>query len=218
MGRWLLAAILLALSGTACVQFQWHDPPGLLAGGFPAGVLMENPALLPAADGESLWLATVDVVDDYFQIAREQRPQIVGDTLTDGVIETRPVTGATLAEPWRRDSVTFDERLESTLQSIRRSAQVRVQRAEGGYLVEVQVEKELEDVERPEHATSGAATLRHDGALDRTRSPLSAEPATLGWISLGRDTLLEQEILARLYDRLAQPVVAGHDIRPLPGW
>ena len=46
----------------------------------------------------------------------------MGSTLTEGRIDTFPKPGATLLEPWDHDSADSYERLESTLQSIRRYA------------------------------------------------------------------------------------------------
>jgi hypothetical protein len=76
---------------------------------------------------------------------------------------------------------------------------------EGGYLVEVQILKELEDLDKPEHATAGGATLRHDGSLVRQEGAAGRFSHTLGWIPVGRDASLEQTILADLAVRLNLP-------------
>lgn len=49
----------------------------------------------------------------------------IGDILTEGTLTTYPRTGSTIFEPWNTDSVNPYERLESTLQSIRRKSIVR---------------------------------------------------------------------------------------------
>jgi hypothetical protein len=72
-----------------------------------------------------------------------------------------------------------------------------------GYSIEVSVFKELEDVNRPEHSTVGESTLRHDGSLVRSDEEREEMSVTLGWIALGRDATLEQEILANIQSRLA---------------
>jgi hypothetical protein len=165
-------------------------------------VAAENPIFVPAVDREFLWLQIVDTTDDYFRIVREDRVRVVGGVLTEGRIATAPTVGATYLEPWRRDSTPGFERLESSLQSIRRRAEVRVMPVADGYTVEVAVFKELEDVSRPEHATVGSATLRHDGSLVRTTSDPDTLPITLGWIPLGRDPSLELQILSEIRGRL----------------
>jgi hypothetical protein len=193
----ILALLLAVLCG--CARFHLPIGPGAGLAGPPA---IENPMFVPALDGEFLWNQTVDAVDDYFRIEREERIRLIGGVLTEGRIDTFPITGSTLLEPWRRDSTPGYEKLHATLQSIRRRAQVRVIPTEGGYLLEVAVQKELEDLDKPEHATAGGATLRHDGTLVRQEGASGRYSSTLGWIPLGRDLTLEQRILADLRARL----------------
>jgi hypothetical protein len=186
-----------------------------------------NPILVPVTDHDAAWDSIVDVVDDYFKIEREDRVRQVGELLNEGQIETYHQTGATLLEPWRGDSANVYERLESTLQSIRRKAIIRVIPDASGYLVDATVLKELEDVERPMYATTGAAVFRYDNSVDRTveaepslarqvgdqSRPVAAPRPTKGWIGLGRDPALEQELLLRIQDRLTHgPLIA----RPAP--
>ncbi len=164
-------------------------------------VAFSNPTFIPATNREVFWDSLVDVTDDYFKIIREDRVRQVGDLLTEGQIETRPEIGSTLLEPWNGDSVGYYQRLESTLQSIRRQCVIRVIPEQGGFLVDVQVYKELEDVVRPQHTTASAATFRTSPSIVRFTEPVGSEPRNLGWIPLGRDALLEQRIIARLYQR-----------------
>ncbi len=202
----------------------------------PPPVHWENPALVPVVNRDFVWDQIVDVVDDYFRIEREDRVRLVGDVQTVGRIDTVPEVGSTLLEPWRSDSVNFNERLESTLQTIRRRALVQVVPAEGGFLVDVAVYKELEDLKSPEMAATGRAVIRDDGSPDRfsdesgsaaaagsspppaTRAggPYGPQPTMLGWIPLGRDAALEQRIIGQIMARVGAvgPHFAGP---PLPG-
>ncbi|MEX2026155.1 MAG: hypothetical protein WEH44_02625, partial [Pirellulaceae bacterium] len=173
----------------------------LFAGGVPPAPL-ENPLFVPAMDREFLWNQTVDAVDDYFRIEREDRVRLIGGVLTEGRIDIFPATGSTLLEPWRGDSTPGYEKWHATLQSIRRRGIVRVIPSEEGYLIDVQILKELEDLDKPEHATAGGATLRHDGSLVRQEGAAGRFSHTLGWIPLGRDASLEQKILVDLAARL----------------
>jgi len=168
-------------------------------------VAFSNPTFIPATNRDLFWDNLVDVTDDYFKIVREDRVRQVGDLLTEGQIETRPEIGSTLLEPWNGDSVGYYQRLESTLQSIRRQGIIRVIPEQGGFLVDVQVYKELEDVVRPQHATASAATFRTSPSVVRFTQPVGSEPRNEGWIPQGRDTLLEQRIIARLYQRFGMP-------------
>jgi hypothetical protein len=186
-------ALLCCLCGlTGCAA--WRAPPQPLA----------NPLLVPVDHPDLLWNPLVDVMDDYFEIAREVPVHVEGDVVTEGRLETRPQIGATLLEPWRHDSVTRRDQLESTLQTIRRQALARVIPTAGGYEVSVVVLKELEDVRRPSFATTSASVFRNDNSLHRFADPISDTPIQAGWIPLGNDVALEQEILHRLQLRLSR--------------
>jgi hypothetical protein len=203
-----ISILLAAAALSGCARFRMPVQPELGLGGPPP---IENPMFVPALDREFLWNQAVDAVDDYFRIEREERVRLIGGVLTEGRIDTFPITGSTIFEPWRRDSTPGYEKFHATFQSIRRRALVRVIPTEGGYLLEVAVQKELEDLDKPEHATAGGATLRHDGSLVRQEGASGRYSATLGWIPLGRDLTLEQRILADLRARLDLGVLA-----PLP--
>ena len=113
-------------------------------------------------------------------------PRRDGEVWTEGLIQTAPQDGATWLEPHRHDSVGTFNRWESTFQTIRRRAVVRVIPDAAGYLVEVIVEKELEDLPSPEKATAGAATFRADGSLPSRRlEQVSRTRSSPRWIQLG---------------------------------
>jgi hypothetical protein len=201
----------------------------------PPPVVYQNPVLAPPIDRDYFWDQLVAVVDQYFKIDREDRVRLVDNMLTLGRIDTAPELGATLLEPWRKDTVTYYDRLESTFQTIRRRARIQVVPTENGYLVDVQVFKELEDLKRPDqsNASSAATAFRNDDSLDRfndqtqnpssmidsfptsgrAMGPIGPQPFTLGWIPLGRDAGLEQKIIAELLFRLSPPGAPG----PMPG-
>jgi hypothetical protein len=193
---------LVALAGCRAWAPATYVPPEFAFGPPPQ---QSNPALIGSLDRDFVWDQVVDVVDDYFRIEHEDRVRLVGDLLTEGRIDTYPRGGSTIFEPWNKDSSTVYDRWESTLQSIRRIALVRVIPAEAGYLVDVQVYKELEDVALPETGAVSLlnpAALRNDDALQRVTNPVAGAQPTLGWIRLGRDVNLEQQILARIQDRI----------------
>lgn len=180
----------------------------------PIQATPQNTTFVPQTNRDAVWDQVVDVVDDYFRIEREQRVRLVGNVLTEGRIDTFPQDGATVFEPHLRDSVGRYNRWESTLQTIRRQATVRVIPAEGGYIVEVSVEKELEDLPKPERATAGAATFRSDTGLrsDTRLEQASHEKAPRRWIPKGRDVALEQTMLSAINARL------GSMSQQYPAW
>jgi hypothetical protein len=198
--RQAMVGLLLTIALCAgCAHFRLPVGPEQGIGG---PLAIDNPMFVPALDREFLWNQAVDAIDDYFRIEREERVRLIGGVLTEGRIDTFPITGSTIFEPWRKDSTPGYEKWHATLQSIRRRGTIRVIPMEGGYLLEVAVQKELEDLDKPEHATAGGATLRHDGSLVRQEGASGRYSATLGWIPLGRDVTLEQRILADLRARL----------------
>jgi hypothetical protein len=163
----------------------------------------ENPIFVPEMDREFLWNQIVDAIDDDFEIEREQRMQDINGFVTEGSIETRPTPGSTIFEPWHGDSTWWFQRGYATLQSIRRRASARVTPTQGGYLVALVVTTELEDLARPERATSTTLLAPYETTADgvRTPAPAGVPSGTVGWIQMGRDTSLEQKILANIRDR-----------------
>ncbi len=194
-----LGVLLLAVLGaTGCgsLIYRFTDPA--------PPVFVPNPLELPEADDQFVWSQVVDAVDDYFRIAREQPVQRSKGLLLDGRLETSYQIGASILEPWRKDTTAGFERLQSTLQSIRRRAVVTLRPTSGGYTLEVVVQKEIEDTDQSQLASEGTASQRHDGTLIRHASGRTDGPRTLGWIPLGRDATLEQRLLHEIHGRVTQ--------------
>ena len=156
----------------------------------------ENPLIVPSSDFETVWKASVISVDEYFDIASERREQ--------RKIVTQPKTGATLFEPWEGDSVGFYERLESSVQSIRRLAIVTVDPAPSGqgWAVRVEVYKELEDLLQPDRQMAGRAVFNNIQTVNRSREVIGPVQIAPYWIPRGRDTKLEQAIIAKIKGEL----------------
>jgi hypothetical protein len=164
--------------------------------------LLSNPVSVNSPDSEFLWNQIVDTVDDYFSIKIEQRPVRDSTQWIEGTMETHPQIGATYLEPWRKDALEGYQRLQSTFQTIRRTAKIRVIPVNEGFSVAVEVIKEIEDVDRSLLSAEGSASIRHDGTLSRTDNRLLSAPLTLGWIRLENDTDLEQRILREIVGRV----------------
>lgn len=158
-----------------------------------------NPLLVNATNQEVLWERTVDVLHDFhFEIAAENR--------FSRVIETEYRTGASLLEPWHQDSVGHENRLESTLQSVRRKVFVRLipEETGRGYLVSVEAYKEFEDLPGVAANSPGGATFQENTPLQRDLNLVVGQSAPSGWIPSGRDPALEQRILQSLQLAYAQ--------------
>lgn len=189
MRRLLLLGCVLMLGSCSSLQsLHWGSKP------YP------NPVLVTNRDPDALWEKLVVVINDYFRVTRESRPRVVEGIATQGFLETAPMVSSTFLEPWRGDSVGVRQRTESTLQSIRRRAEVRVIPAERGYLVEVFVYKELEDLADNSIATLGDAAFDSTGTLEGIEEPQAERPQAVGWIPIGRDPKLEQVILQRIVE------------------
>jgi hypothetical protein len=216
--RKAIAAAMIASAFSGCGMGPEYTTPSSCPPGYapiqtaaaqPAATPYANPIFIPIADPQCAWEAIVDVVDDYFRIENEEPVRVAGNATTDGSITTFPEVSPTIFEPWRYDTVDPEQRVENTLQSMRRRAKIHVASAQGGYLVEVAVFKELEDVISPDHATAASATFRYDSTLTGIVNPISGEQATEDWIPRGRDTSMEQYMIAHLLSRCGQPGTPG---------
>ena len=195
----LSATILLVLGLSGCTVPAWSPPPPeMVPVEQTAAAFYPNPVLLPISDPQCAWEAIADVIDDYFKIAHEEPVRQIGDTFNEGRIDTFYEVSPTILEPWRRDTAGEYERIENTMQTMRRKAVVRVWPTQGGHWVEVAVFKDLEDLRRPEHASAGAATFRYDSSFTRVVNPAVPNAPAECWIPEGRDPVLEQRIIGHL--------------------
>ncbi|MBL8849720.1 MAG: hypothetical protein JNG89_08545 [Planctomycetaceae bacterium] len=152
-----------------------------------------NPLGVWAGNDDVLWERTVDVLHDYqFQIVREDR--------LARVIETEYKVGSGCLEPWHHDSVGPYNRLESTLQSVRRRIRITLLPSDGGsrYAVSVEAFKEREDLPGIAANSAGAATFSESTPLKRDLNPVVGQSKPSRWIPVGRDLDLEQALLHSL--------------------
>ena len=187
-----IGVAVLGLGASGCAAGDWLHTSRVTQIFAPKPVA-ENPLLVPINDFEAVWNKTVAEVGAYFDIASENR--------LSRTIITQPKVGATVLEPWLGDSVTLTDRVESTLQTIRRFAIIKIDPAPaGGYLVKVEVHKELEDMIKPDRQTAGRAVFNNGFPVNRVREVVGPVPVAFGWIPRGRDPNLEQEILSGVRD------------------
>ncbi|QDU74820.1 hypothetical protein Pan97_18360 [Bremerella volcania] len=198
MARWIPLVCSLLLGSFGCSSFV----PLLHHAGSAPAAPVDNPHFVPIRDHELMWEQIVDAVDTHFKIRTEQRVRVVAGQLTEGRLETYPRIGSTMLEPWHTDSTRGYEKLESTLQTIRRRCIVRVMPEQGGYFIGVEVHKEMEDVTGPSNTQMALDGVRFDGTLRSQESTEELGPQTDGWIPLCRDVLLEQRILQDILARL----------------
>lgn len=158
-------------------------------GGVPGGTT----AVEVSADRyDMMWERAVAVLNDYhFTIARESR--------IEGIIETHYRAGSNLLEPWHHDSVGYANRLESTVQSIRRRVIVTFQNSSPGMVtIAVRVEKEIEDVPGLAAGYEGGATFTESEPLVRDLDQVVGQAGPSRWLPRGPDPVLEVELMRKI--------------------
>ncbi|MDR2756710.1 MAG: hypothetical protein LBC20_13475 [Planctomycetaceae bacterium] len=163
-----------------------------------------NPIFVEAYDHDFLWTVLVDVVDSHFEIESEMPIRLYGNVLTEGRLNTKPKIGASIAELWHADSVGIGERIDSTLQTIRRRVEVHVIPEVGGYLIDVKVYKELEDNKNPLKSNS-SANLRFEDEVDSFAKQIDVDSSSGNWFIVERDTEMENRLLSEIVYRLKHP-------------
>jgi hypothetical protein len=190
--RWSILTLLGCLSLAGCA--------GLARVGDQA-----NPTSITLTNYETVWETTIAVLDKYFDIAYENR--------YDGRIETKPQTAATLLEPWHPDTVGLYQRLEASLQTIRRRSFVIVHPAPaGGFQVVVEVYKEIEDLPQPIGSRTAGGTFFQ--SIQPIQQDVISSPITAGagWISLGRDKSLESRIIRDIHTALDRYDIPSREV------
>lgn len=151
-----------------------------------------NALLIPLSSMDATWERAVSVLHrNHFLIARESK--------LEGIIETEYRAGSGILEPWHPDSVGLDNRLESTLQSIRRKVLISfVQSGADQLMVSVQVHKEIEDVPGPTATYAGGATFSESDVFDRDLDQVIGQASPSRWLPRGRDPHLEAQLVAQI--------------------
>ncbi len=177
----IVIAAVLCIAVTGCLS----APPMGMAGG--ASTIQVSDQMR-----DPLWERAVEVLNrNHFQVARESK--------LEGIIETDYRGGSNILEPWHPDSVGLENRLESTLQSIRRRVVISMQSSGVGVMmVNVRVDKEIEDLPGLAANYEGGATFSENEPLNRDLNQVVGQSSPSRWLPLGRDPLLERKIMAEI--------------------
>ena len=115
-GRFFASALVAATLAGGCAMGPAETippPPSQVQQGTsaPSGVVysspfgasapavpLPNPLPVPVADLDFAWEQIVAVIEEDFKIAHEERVRLCGDILTEGRIDTVPLTASTLLE------------------------------------------------------------------------------------------------------------------------
>gem|GEM_PF-507812 len=193
---WIGCLILWGSSGCASAP-PLDNPMPLSMPVLAEQPLVENPVLvspgMPTPEAyREVFERVVDVLSDYFEL--------LPPNPYDGRIVTLPRIAPGYEQFWKPGNPDPRGRLLATFQTVRQRAIAEIRAGErGGYLVFVQVERELEDLPRPTQARIGNAIFQESPTVDRRLEVVTPEiSAETGWFSIGRDYALEQQILRRI--------------------
>ena len=121
-----------------------------------------------------------------------------------GFIKTRPLPGAQFFEFWRSDSIGADNYLQANLHTVRRTVELNV--SHRGREMHINCEVQVQRLSLPEHEITGSAGAYE--LFSRSRPSLQRlqlhpeQRKDMVWIDLGRDELLETEILRQVEQRI----------------
>jgi protease II len=135
----------------------------------------------------------------------EMHFSIAKSDVEQGLIRTKPLAGAQFFEFWRRDSIGAFNQAEANLHSVRKVVEMNVSKEEGrlcvGCNVDVQrlslPERRIRGRGRSYEMFSTSSSTMQRIELDEQQKRLMA------WVDLGRDKLLETEILKRIEKKMA---------------
>jgi hypothetical protein len=125
--------------------------------------------------------------------------------LQTGYIKTLPLSGAQGFELWRSDSVGMFNAIEASLQSIRRTAELKITAHDKDIHINcVVTTQRLNMPGRQASSSSQAYRIHSDSSRAIQRLKLSPEQErNMVWIDLGHDQRLAQRILDRIRRRLS---------------
>jgi hypothetical protein len=195
MGRGLWVGSVVGLSVIAgCATAPPLDNPVAVRRGYGD---VENPVLVspgmptPAAYDE-VFEKTIDILDDYFEL--------LPPNPYDGRIVSKPRITPGYEQFWKRGNPDARGRLLATFQTTRQTATARIWNGErGGFLVSIEIDKELEDLARPSLSRAGGAVFQEGPTVDRQLDVVGPETSPdQSWFKIGRDYALEQQILRRI--------------------
>ena len=165
---------------------------GCLSGPPVQQLIGPNALEIPETQFDMMWERAITTLNaHHFVVDRESK--------LEGVIQTKYRAGSNLLEPWHKDSVGYHNRLESTLQSIRRRVFITFQKTSPGMMtVNVRVDKEIEDVPGLAANYEGGATFPESQPLQRDLNQVVGQAGLSRWLHLGTDPALESELLRHL--------------------
>jgi hypothetical protein len=123
-----------------------------------------------------------------------------------GLIRSKPLAGAQFFEFWRKDSVGAFNWAESNLHSIRRIVEMDVRQEDGRLCIGCNAS--VQRLSLPERLLRGRGRsyemLSASSPVVQKLKLDAQQRALMAWVDLGRDGLLETEILKRIESKAAR--------------
>lgn len=161
-------------------------------------LVSERKITMPArsADADRLWDAVCDTL-------REHRYRLDRVDRNSGVVTTLPVISAHVLEFWRKDVATRRDLWESTLNPIRRWAEVTVAAAGDDTWAGISISVHKERLSSPDRQfnSTGAAYQYFGNQLPSTMGLARITEAHDQWLSMGRDGAMEDYLLSVIFER-----------------
>jgi len=177
-----LAMVLAAAMAAGCAR--------------PAAAVRDNPEILAGISPDLVKKTALRVLMELrFTL---EYPQMNPDRVT-----TEPLTGGSWFEFWRDDTVGSQQRAESSLATIRRTATVIVTPRDGGSQVLVKVTKQRLTAPNTAPQSIGESVNLYDRRETDLVRQNDLAPDRYQWLDKGRDQVLEQVILERIQGSLA---------------
>ncbi len=132
------------------------------------------------------------------RVLMELRFNIEYPESSEGRLATDSLTGASWFEFWRKDTIGRVQSLESSIHTIRRRGTVSISPKGEGSQVFVKVVKERKCAPGTSPDTLGETFNIFDTEDTDLMRQNQLEPTDYEWVDMGRDDLLEQDILERI--------------------
>jgi hypothetical protein len=147
---------------------------------------------LSGIDGQRAMEISEQVLRDFnFSIAKEDP--------NTGYILTRPLAGSQFFEFWRKDNPDLIGTAESSLHSIRRTAELKISEVDQKLCINCNVRvQRLSLTGLPEESAGFKYDKITGQRIRTTSSSLDIDPKQMSWIELGSDNALEAAILKKI--------------------
>jgi len=148
---------------------------------------------------------TADVMQAAQDVLIEMQFSIEKADPKTGLIRTQPLSGAQFFELWRKDSVGSFNKTEANLHSIRRTVELQLSEKDGVCLTCQVATQRLNLPEMDVSSSARAYTMFSESSASLQRIRLNPEQqAGIGWVDLGNDARLAENILERIERQISE--------------